>query len=71
VPESSSTAGGPLICVGELGLGNTTAAAALLAALTGSGAADTCGRGTGEVDDEDHGVRASMTLGGSGGDCQC
>lgn len=40
--------GAPLICVGELGLGNTTAAAALLAALTGATAEETCGRGTGE-----------------------
>lgn len=36
--------------LGEMGIGNTTAAAALLAALTGRDAADTVGRGTG-VDD--------------------
>jgi nicotinate-nucleotide--dimethylbenzimidazole phosphoribosyltransferase len=36
--------------LGEMGIGNTTAAAALLAALTGHEAAETIGRGTG-VDD--------------------
>lgn len=36
-----------LLCLGELGIGNTTAAAALLAALTGAQPKDVCGRGTG------------------------
>ena len=36
--------------LGEMGIGNTTAASALLSALTGRGAFDTVGRGTG-VDD--------------------
>ncbi len=36
-----------LIAAGELGIGNTTAAAAVLAALTGLPAADVVGRGTG------------------------
>ena len=43
--------GGPprlAICVGELGIGNTTAAAALLAALTGAAPEAVCGRGTGK-----------------------
>ena len=35
------------IGIGEVGIGNTTVAAALLSALTGSSAADCCGRGTG------------------------
>lgn len=35
-------------CIGELGIGNTTAAAALLAALTGAAPGEVCGRGTGE-----------------------
>jgi nicotinate-nucleotide--dimethylbenzimidazole phosphoribosyltransferase len=39
------------IGLGEMGIGNTTAAAALLSALTGAPAAETVGRGTG-VDDE-------------------
>lgn len=39
-----------VLCLGELGLGNTTAAAALLAALTGLNAREAVGRGTG-VDD--------------------
>lgn len=37
-----------VICVGELGIGNTTAAAALLAALSGAAPHEVCGRGTGE-----------------------
>lgn len=39
-----------LLCVGEMGIGNTTAAAALAAALFGGTGADWVGRGTG-VDD--------------------
>jgi len=39
-----------LVCLGEMGIGNTTAAAALAAALFGGGAARWAGRGTG-VDD--------------------
>jgi nicotinate-nucleotide--dimethylbenzimidazole phosphoribosyltransferase len=39
-----------LICVGEMGIGNTTAAAAMAAALFGGGAVRWVGRGTG-VDD--------------------
>ncbi|KAF5840144.1 phosphoribosyltransferase-domain-containing protein [Dunaliella salina] len=42
-----SSAAPPLLCIGELGIGNTTAAAALLAALTGASPIDACGRGTG------------------------
>jgi nicotinate-nucleotide--dimethylbenzimidazole phosphoribosyltransferase len=40
-----------LLGVGEMGIGNTTAASALVAALTGLPAVDVTGRGTG-VDDE-------------------
>jgi nicotinate-nucleotide--dimethylbenzimidazole phosphoribosyltransferase len=40
-----------LICLGEMGIGNTTAAAAIAAALFGGGAARWAGRGTG-VDEE-------------------
>ena len=36
-----------VVAVGEVGIGNTTAAAALLALLTGAEPADCCGRGTG------------------------
>jgi nicotinate-nucleotide--dimethylbenzimidazole phosphoribosyltransferase len=39
-----------LVCLGEMGIGNTTAAAAMAAALFGGGAARWAGRGTG-VDD--------------------
>ena len=40
-----------VVGLGEMGIGNTTAAAALLSGLTGAPASDTVGRGTG-VDDE-------------------
>ncbi|WP_196259138.1 nicotinate-nucleotide--dimethylbenzimidazole phosphoribosyltransferase [Pelagibacterium limicola] len=40
-----------LLCIGEMGIGNTTVAAALYAALYGGSGADWAGRGTG-VDDE-------------------
>jgi nicotinate-nucleotide--dimethylbenzimidazole phosphoribosyltransferase len=39
------------VAVGELGIGNTTAAAALLAALTSASPGDVVGRGTGVSDD--------------------
>lgn len=42
--------GSDLLCVGEMGIGNTTVAAALAAALFGGSGADWVGRGTG-VDD--------------------
>jgi nicotinate-nucleotide--dimethylbenzimidazole phosphoribosyltransferase len=43
-----ATAGGiDLLCIGEMGIGNTTIAAALFAALFGGGAADWVGPGTG------------------------
>lgn len=43
--------GAPVVlCLGELGIGNTTCAAALVAALTGVKVEDVCGHGTG-VDD--------------------
>jgi nicotinate-nucleotide--dimethylbenzimidazole phosphoribosyltransferase len=39
-----------LAAVGEIGIGNTTSAAALVSVLTGAAPEDTCGRGTG-IDD--------------------
>jgi nicotinate-nucleotide--dimethylbenzimidazole phosphoribosyltransferase len=36
-----------VVCVGEVGIGNTTSSSALLAALTGKSASECCGRGTG------------------------
>jgi nicotinate-nucleotide--dimethylbenzimidazole phosphoribosyltransferase len=43
-----AVAGGPdLLCIGEMGIGNTTVAAALCAALFGGSGADWVGRGTG------------------------
>jgi nicotinate-nucleotide--dimethylbenzimidazole phosphoribosyltransferase len=44
-------AGADLVCLGEMGIGNTTAAAAISAALFGGGGERWAGRGTG-VDDE-------------------
>lgn len=47
-----AVAGGTdLLCIGEMGIGNTTIAAAIFAALFGGAAGDWVGRGTG-VDDE-------------------
>lgn len=43
--------GADLLCLGEMGIGNTTSAAAIYAALYGGGAAMWCGRGTGVDDD--------------------
>lgn len=43
--------GADLICVGEMGIGNTTVAATLAAALFGGTGADWVGRGTGVDDD--------------------
>jgi nicotinate-nucleotide--dimethylbenzimidazole phosphoribosyltransferase len=51
VAEESAARGVTLLAVGEMGIGNTTAAAALTAALLDVPAADVVGRGTG-VDDE-------------------
>mmetsp|Transcript_5724 Transcript_5724/g.17756 ORF Transcript_5724/g.17756 Transcript_5724/m.17756 type:complete len:373 (-) Transcript_5724:60-1178(-) len=42
-----AASGTNVVCVGEVGMGNTTSAAALLAALTSTDAAKCCGRGTG------------------------
>ena len=50
VPGGGSTAGARALVTGERGIGNTTAAAALVAAFTGRPAAEVTGRGTG-VDD--------------------
>src|SRR5215203_5714510 len=49
--ERAVGAGVDTVALGEMGIGNTTAAAALLSALTGAPPEETVGRGTG-VDDE-------------------
>ncbi|HYL72514.1 MAG TPA: nicotinate-nucleotide--dimethylbenzimidazole phosphoribosyltransferase, partial [Candidatus Dormibacteraeota bacterium] len=48
--EAESALGVDVICLGEMGIGNTTAASAIVAGLTGSAVADVTGRGTG-IDD--------------------
>ena len=54
-----AVAGKPdLLCIGEMGIGNTTIAAALYAALYGGSGADWVGRGTG-VDDQGMGRKAA------------
>lgn len=45
--KTAHTAGSTVVAVGELGIGNTTSAAALLAALVGAPVEAVCGRGTG------------------------
>ncbi|HEY2133247.1 MAG TPA: nicotinate-nucleotide--dimethylbenzimidazole phosphoribosyltransferase [Acetobacteraceae bacterium] len=50
VGYAAVTSGTDLLCLGEMGIGNTTAAAALCACLFGGDGADWAGRGTG-VDD--------------------
>jgi nicotinate-nucleotide--dimethylbenzimidazole phosphoribosyltransferase len=52
--EWNRTHGYRVVALGEMGIGNTTAAAALTAALTGSFAGAVVGRGTGV---DDHGLR--------------
>jgi nicotinate-nucleotide--dimethylbenzimidazole phosphoribosyltransferase len=44
------TAGADILALGEMGIGNTTSASAIIAAITGQPVAETTGRGTG-VDD--------------------
>lgn len=51
--------GTDLLCLGEMGIGNTTSAAAIYAALYGGPAADWVGRGTG-VDDAGHARKVSV-----------
>jgi nicotinate-nucleotide--dimethylbenzimidazole phosphoribosyltransferase len=54
VVESLEDRGVDLIAVGEMGIGNTTAASAIVSALTGLPPARVTGRGTG-IDDPTHG----------------
>ena len=53
IGEIRSTGGLDVLGVGEMGIGNTTAASALVAALTGEPAARVTGRGTG-IDEPGH-----------------
>jgi nicotinate-nucleotide--dimethylbenzimidazole phosphoribosyltransferase len=49
--EVRARSGAQIVALGDMGIGNTTSAAAIVCALTGAGAEDVVGRGTG-VDDE-------------------
>jgi nicotinate-nucleotide--dimethylbenzimidazole phosphoribosyltransferase len=48
--EAGGEPGADVVCLGEMGIGNTTAASAILAAVTGLPVAEVTGRGTG-IDD--------------------
>jgi nicotinate-nucleotide--dimethylbenzimidazole phosphoribosyltransferase len=60
---ASVTRGIDLLCLGEMGIGNTTAAAAVCAALFGGGGARWVGRGTGVDDDGLERKRATVDAG--------
>lgn len=49
---SAAERGAQVIATGDMGIGNTTAASAITAALTGASARETTGRGTGRSDRE-------------------
>ena len=51
IAEETARKGSDVIGVGEMGIGNTTTGAAVLAALTGSAVKDVTGRGAGLTDD--------------------
>jgi nicotinate-nucleotide--dimethylbenzimidazole phosphoribosyltransferase len=51
--QQAADAGHTLLAIGEMGIGNTTAASAITCALTGASAARATGRGTG-LDDDAH-----------------
>lgn len=51
VASAQIASGADILCVGEMGIGNTTSASAIIAAMTGSAPARVTGRGTGLDDD--------------------
>jgi nicotinate-nucleotide--dimethylbenzimidazole phosphoribosyltransferase len=57
--ELVESGGVDLLVAGDMGIGNTTPAAALISALTGSPPEETTGRGTG-VDDETYGLKLGV-----------
>jgi nicotinate-nucleotide--dimethylbenzimidazole phosphoribosyltransferase len=57
--EVRARSGAQIVALGDMGIGNTTSAAAIVSALTGTDAEDVVGRGTG-VDDE--GLRRKRTV---------
>jgi nicotinate-nucleotide--dimethylbenzimidazole phosphoribosyltransferase len=59
VVSDESNQGLDVLILGEMGIGNTTAASAIIAAITGTSAAEVTGRGTG-VDDETFARKLSL-----------
>ena len=59
VVEELRSAGLDLVGIGDMGIGNTTAASAIVAVLTGSAPGDVTGRGTG-IDDAGHAHKVAM-----------
>jgi len=57
--DEATAAGHTLLAVGEMGIGNTTAASAITCALTGAAASRATGRGTG-LDDAAHGSKMAI-----------
>jgi len=62
VARSLIRAGAGLLVTGDMGIGNTTAAAAVIAAITGASARDVTGRGTG-IDDASLARKQSIVAG--------
>ncbi len=60
--EEAASAGVTLLAVGEMGIGNTTAASAITCALTGARPEDATGRGTG-LDDASHRRKVAVVAG--------
>ena len=59
IAESAAAEGQTMIAIGEMGIGNTTAASAITCAITGATAAQATGRGTG-VNSEAHKRKISV-----------
>lgn len=59
--DAAAAEGVELLAIGEMGIGNTTAASAITAALTGSPAADVAGRGTGLSEEAYHRKKAVIS----------
>ena len=62
VAREALEAGAELLATGDMGIGNTTPSAALIAALTGASPSEVTGRGTG-IDDETWRLKVSVITG--------